>query len=112
MPVGVAEQPKGQLDVIVRLDASMRYGEVNLTILSLVSAGLMVLKAMRSIVRRRRFAPPHHEGPKSRHLQRPHPCVTASPLSLEERPLGRVSKDGPDEAAAHPRRPGGAVRPA
>jgi hypothetical protein len=23
----------------------------------------------------------------------PHPCVTASPLSLEERPFGRVSKD-------------------
>src|SRR5882672_10733879 len=27
-------------------------------------------------------------------LARPHPRVTASPLSLEERPLGRVSKDG------------------
>ena len=25
---------------------------------------------------------------------RPHPCVTASPLSLEERALARVSKDG------------------
>jgi hypothetical protein len=26
-------------------------------------------------------------------MKTPHPCVTASPLSLEERPLGRVSKD-------------------
>jgi hypothetical protein len=26
-------------------------------------------------------------------MRRPHPRVTASPLSLEERPLGRVSKD-------------------
>jgi len=40
--MGVAEQPKGQLDVIVRLDASMPYGELDLAILSLVSAGLMV----------------------------------------------------------------------
>ena len=39
--MGVAEQPNGQLDV-VRLDASMPYGEVDLTILSLVSMGLMV----------------------------------------------------------------------
>src|SRR6267378_6246124 len=30
----------------------------------------------------------------SRHHPRPHPCVTASPLSLEERALARVSKDG------------------
>jgi hypothetical protein len=28
---------------------------------------------------------------------RPHPCVTAPPLSLEERPLGRVSKDEASE---------------
>ena len=36
---------------------------------------------------RRRFAAPHHEG------LRPHPRVTASPLSLEERAFARVSKD-------------------
>jgi hypothetical protein len=33
----------------------------------------------------RRCRAPHHEGP--------HPRVTASPLSLEERALARVSKD-------------------
>src|ERR1700674_2891306 len=30
-----------------------------------------------------------------RYAPTPHPRVTASPLSLEERPLCRVSKDGP-----------------
>jgi hypothetical protein len=29
----------------------------------------------------------------SGNIFRPHPCVTASPLSLEERALARVSKD-------------------
>src|SRR6266702_215044 len=39
------------------------------------------------MVRDARRRAPHHEG------LRPHPRVTASPLSLEEQPLGRVSKD-------------------
>ncbi len=47
--------------------------------------GLMVLPAMRSIVRRRRFAPPHHEGLTSSHMSRPHP----------EEPRSGVSKDEP-----------------
>jgi hypothetical protein len=46
----------------------------------------MVLPAMRSIDRRRRFAPPHHEGLIPAQPVRPHP---------EGRALARVSKDGP-----------------
>jgi hypothetical protein len=41
---------------------------------------------------RRRSAPPHHEGSASCHLLGPHP---------EERPTGRVSKDGPRQGGRH-----------
>jgi hypothetical protein len=42
---------------------------------------------------------PHHQG------LRPHPCVTASPLSLEERALARVSKDEANELESYPGMP-------
>ena len=38
------------------------------------------------------FAAPHHEGLTSRHLFQPHP---------EERPQGRVSRDGPRQECGH-----------
>jgi hypothetical protein len=48
-----------------------------------VNCGLMVLPAMRSIVRRRCVAPPHHEGPRCR----------LRTSSLGARQFARVSKD-------------------